>query len=111
MICTSINDVVVHGILVETQSSKRGHHRYRLWVFKNGFCGDSARTVMVGKSFAGAEAMVESTREALRLAIERCVPGESVTDIGWAVQSFVEPLGFSGGPQVRRRTRHWSSDA
>jgi methionyl aminopeptidase len=39
--------------------------------------------------------LVESTREALRLAIERCVPGSRLQDIGWAVQSFVEPLGYS----------------
>ena len=64
-------------------------------VFKNGFCGDSARTVMVGDVSPEARKLVLSTREALRLAIERCVPGNRLQDIGWAVQSFVEPLGFS----------------
>jgi methionyl aminopeptidase len=50
---------------------------------------------MVGDVSAEAKKLVLSTREALRLAIERCVPGNRLQDIGWAVQSFVEPLGFS----------------
>ena len=50
---------------------------------------------MVGNVSSEAHKLVDSTRQALSLAIERCVPGNRLQDIGWAVQSFVEPLGYS----------------
>ncbi len=96
VICTSINEVVVHGIPRRDAVLKSGDIiGVDFGVFKNGFCGDSARTVMVGDVAPEARKLVLSTCEALRLAIERCVPGNRLQDIGWAVQSFVEPLGFS----------------
>ena len=96
VVCTSIDQVVVHGIprkdAVLTEGCIVG---IDFGVFKSGFCGDSARTVMVGKVSEAARQLVESTRQALELAIARCVPGNRIQDIGWAVQSFIEPLGYS----------------
>ena len=96
VVCTSIDQVVVHGIprkdAILTDGCIVG---IDFGVFKNGFCGDSARTVMVGKVSSAARQLVEVTKQALDLAIARCVPGNRIQDIGWAVQSFVEPLGYS----------------
>ena len=83
VICTSINEVVVHGIPRRDAVLKPGDIiGVDFGVFKNGFCGDSARTVMVGDVSPEARKLVLSTREALRLAIERCVPGNRLQDIG-----------------------------
>ena len=104
VLCTSINEVVVHGIprhdAILTDGCIIG---IDFGVFKRGFCADSARTVMVGKVSAAARQLVEVTKQSLELAIARCVPGNRIQDIGWAVQSFVEPLGYS---VVRKFTGH-----
>lgn len=96
VICSSIDHVVVHGIPRKDDILKDGCIvGIDFGVFKSGFCGDSARTVMVGNVSAEARKLVEATRQSLELAIARCVPGNRIQDIGWAVQSFVEPLGYS----------------
>lgn len=96
VVCTSIDHVVVHGIprkdAILTDGCIVG---IDFGVFKSGFCGDSARTVMIGNVSAAARKLVETTKQALELAIARCIPGNRIQDIGWAVQSFVEPLGYS----------------
>lgn len=104
VICTSINEVVVHGVPSRKALLREGDIiGLDFGVFKHGFCGDAARTLAIGSVSAEARRLVETTREALRLAIERCVPGKRLQDIGWAVQSFVEPLGYS---VVRRFVGH-----
>ena len=96
VLCTSINEVVVHGIPRRDQVLKDGDIvGIDFGAFKPGFCGDSARTVMVGKVSEEARKLVEATRRSLDLAIEKCVPGARLQDVGWAVQSYVEPLGYS----------------
>lgn len=96
VLCTSINEVVVHGIPRKDEVLREGDIiGIDFGAFKHGFCGDSARTVMVGKVSDAARKLVEATKRSLELAISRCVPGNRLQDIGWAVQSFVEPLGYS----------------
>ncbi|MEO5769761.1 MAG: type I methionyl aminopeptidase, partial [Polyangia bacterium] len=56
---------------------------------------DSARTLPMGKISAEAQALIDATRQSLELAIAVCVPGNRLGDIGHAVQSHVEPLGYS----------------
>ena len=63
--------------------------------FKDGWCGDSARTIPIGKVSRAAKALMDATRESLERAIEQCVPGKRLGDIGWAVQSHVEARGYS----------------
>lgn len=96
VICTSINEVIVHGIPQREQVLKDGDIiGLDFGAFRHGFCGDSARTVMVGTPSDEARRLVEATRRALELAIERCTEGSRLQDIGWAVQSYVEPLGYN----------------
>lgn len=96
VICTSINQVIVHGIPRRDLILKDGDIiGIDFGAFRHGFCGDSARTVMVGNVSEAARRLVDVTRRALDMAIERCVSGNRLQDIGWAVQSYVEPLGYS----------------
>lgn len=97
VLCTSVNEVVVHGIprrdLVLREGDIVG---IDFGVFEHGFCGDSARTVFVGREIApAARLLVDVTRRALDLAIDQCVPGNRLGDIGWAVQKYVESNNFS----------------
>ena len=96
VLCTSVNDVVVHGIPRKDVVLRDGDIiGIDFGCFKRGFCGDSARTVAVGRVSAEARALMDVTRESLDRAIAHCVPGNRLQDIGWAVQSFVEPKGYS----------------
>lgn len=96
VLCTSINEVVVHGIPRRDEILKDGDIvGIDFGAFKNGFCGDAARTVMVGNVPEERRRLVDVTRKGLELAIERCVAGNRIQDIGWAIQSYIEPLGYS----------------
>ena len=96
VLCTSVNEVVVHGIPRKDVVLKEGDYsRIDFGAFKDGWCGDSARTVPIGKVSNEAAALIAATRESLDRAIEKCVPGNRLGDIGWAVQSHVEPKGYS----------------
>ena len=96
VLCTSVNEVVVHGIPRKDVLLKEGDViGIDFGCFKDGFCGDSARTVMVGRVSEAARKLVVATRESLDRAIEHAVPGNRLQDIGWAVQSYVEERGYS----------------
>src|SRR3954449_1906972 len=96
VLCTSVNQVVVHGIPRKDVVLKQGDLlSIDFGAFKDGWCGDSARTVPMGAVSPEALALVAATRESLERAIEKCVPGNRLGDIGWAVQSHVEPKGYS----------------
>ena len=96
VLCTSVNEVVVHGIPRKDVVLKEGDLlSIDFGAFKDGWCGDSARTLPMGKISAAAQALVNATRDSLERAIEQCVPGNRLGDIGHAVQSHVEPLGYS----------------
>ncbi len=96
VLCTSVNEVVVHGIPRKDVVLKEGDLlSIDFGAFKDGWCGDSARTLPMGTVSPEAAALVAATRESLELAIEKCVPGNRLGDIGWAVQSHVEPKGYS----------------
>jgi methionyl aminopeptidase len=96
VLCTSVNEVVVHGIPRRDVVLKEGDLlSIDFGAFKDGWCGDSARTIPIGKVSSKAEALMTATRESLEKAITQCVPGNRLGDIGWAIQSYVEPKGYS----------------
>ena len=99
VLCTSVNEVVVHGIPRKDVVLKDGDIlSIDFGAFKDGWCGDSARTIPVGKSVAptahGADRVDPGSLDA---AIAQCVPGNRLGDIGCAVQSLVEKHGLFGG--------------
>jgi methionyl aminopeptidase len=96
VLCASVNSVVVHGIPRKDVVLKDGDIlSIDFGAFKDGWCGDSARTIPIGKVSREAAALVDATRRSLDAAIAQCVPGKRLGDIGWAVQSLVEEEGYS----------------
>jgi methionyl aminopeptidase len=96
VLCTSLNNVVVHGIPRKDEILAEGDVlSIDFGCFIEGFCGDSARTIPVGKVKPEAAALIEATKKSLDLAIEQVKDGNRLGDVGWAVQSHVEPLGYS----------------
>jgi methionyl aminopeptidase len=94
-LCTSANDVIVHGI-PNGEALKDGDILgVDCGVLYNGYYGDAARTFAIGKVNEKARELMRTTREALDLAVEEVRPGRALSDIGHAVQSHVERAGFS----------------
>jgi len=94
--CLSVNDEVVHGIGKLSTVLKDGDNiTVDVCVKYNGFVGDNARTVIVGKGSDEMQLLVNRTREALDLGIAQARPGKRVGDISHAIQSFVEGHGYS----------------
>ncbi len=96
VLCTSVNEVIVHGIPRKDVVLKDGDIiGIDFGCFKEGFCGDSARTIAIGKVSLEARRLIEVTQKALDLGIEQCRVGNRLQDISWAVQDYVEKQGFS----------------
>ena len=111
MLCTSINDVVVHGIPRKDEVLTDGDIiGIDFGIFKHGFCADTARTVMVGNVSPEKRTLVDTAREALDAAIALCRPGNRLGDLGHAVQSYAESQRLFGRSPVRR-PRHRPADA
>ena len=94
-LCTSINDVIVHGIPNETPLEQGDIIGVDCGVLYKGYYGDAARTYAVGEISSQARKLMEVTRESLDLAIQVIEPGKRLSDIGHTVQSHVEKFGFA----------------
>jgi methionyl aminopeptidase len=94
-LCTSPNDVIVHGIPDEVALSEGDILGVDCGVLYKGYYGDAARTFAVGRVAPEAERLIEVTRRALDIAVEAVRPNRRLSDIGYAVQSFVESHGYS----------------
>jgi methionyl aminopeptidase len=96
VLCTSINQVVVHGIPKKTELLADGDIiGIDFGIFMHGFCADTARTVMVGNVSPEKRRLVDTARESLEAAIALCVPGNRLGDLGHAVQTHSESRGYS----------------
>jgi methionyl aminopeptidase len=95
-ICASINEQVVHGIPSAARALKEGDIiSLDLGAKLDGFFGDSAVTVGVGRITATAAQLLKVTEESLWKGIDAVRPGARVSDIGHAVQRHVEQFGFT----------------
>ena len=94
-LCTSINDEVVHGIPSGRVLQSGDVVSIDLGVVVDGFYGDSAVTLAVGSISAEAEALLGVTQESLNRSISKAQPGGYVSDLGHAVQQYVESHGYS----------------
>lgn len=94
-LCTSINDVIVHGIPDDTPLQDGDIIGVDCGVLYKGYYGDAARTFAVGDVSAEAVELMKVTRESLNLAVDQVRPGHHLSDIGHAVQEHVEKNGFS----------------
>jgi methionyl aminopeptidase len=96
VLCTSVNHVVVHGIPSKRAILREGDLvSIDFACYKNDYCADAARTIGVGVISAPAQALLEKTRESLARAIERCIPGARLGDVGAAIEGCAKEGGYS----------------
>ncbi len=93
-ICTSVNDVVVHGIPNDEPLREGDIISVDCGTLLDGFCGDSCYTFCVGEVDPKVKELLRVTRESLYKAIEQVLPGKRIGDIGYAVQSYCESYGY-----------------
>jgi methionyl aminopeptidase len=94
-LCTSINDVIVHGIPSPTERLRDGDVvSIDCGVVLDGYFGDSAVTVAVGDSSPEADKLIDVTRQCLLDAIAQVRPGGRLGDLGAAVERRAEEAGF-----------------
>jgi methionyl aminopeptidase len=94
-ICASVNEQVVHGFPSAYELKEGDIFSIDCGATLNGFVGDTATTVPVGKVSADWLALIQTAEECLELAIEECRPGKHLGDIGAAVQQHAESRGYS----------------
>jgi methionyl aminopeptidase len=94
-LCASINEEVVHGIPSKRALAEGDIISLDMGVKLNGFFGDSAITVPVGRVSEDVVTLLRVTQEALEHGIARVRLGGRISDIGHAVQRHVEANGFS----------------
>jgi methionyl aminopeptidase len=94
-LCISVNEQVVHGVPGKRKLREGDIVGLDLGCIVDGFFGDAARTVGVGKVSPEAQRLMLVTRESLEHAITLVRPGSRVGDIGHAVQKHAESHGYS----------------
>lgn len=93
--CTSVNDVICHGF-PKNQKLKEGDLvTVDMVVDLNGYLSDSAWSYAVGEVSQEVKNLMNVTKEALYRGINAAVVGNRIVDIGYAIQNFVEPKGYS----------------
>ena len=95
-ICSSVNNVICHGIPSPLKILKDGDIvNIDVTVIKDGFHGDTSRMYVAGQPSVIAKRLIDVTREAMFKAIRIVKPGTTLGDIGHAIQSYVEAERFS----------------
>ncbi len=94
-VCTSINQVVCHGIPEARELVGGDIVNVDVTSILDGYFGDSSRMYMIGEVSRQARELVQVTKECLELGIAQVRPGAFVGDIGHAIQQYAEPRGYS----------------
>ena len=95
-LCTSINDVICHGIPSDKEILKDGDIvNIDITVVVDGWHGDTSKMFLIGKSQPHVNRLVDITRECLFKGIEVCKPGAFTGDIGYAIQTHAEKNHYS----------------
>lgn len=94
-LCCSVNEQVVHGMPNSRELVEGDIISLDFGVVVDGFYGDAAVTVPVGRVKSGVLDLLAVTEESLCRAVEASVVGNRLSDISYAVQSFVEERGYS----------------
>ena len=94
-VCVSVNEVICHGIPSGRILEDGDIVNIDVTSILNGYFADANRTFPVGKPGADAVKIVGVARECLRLGLQMIRPGNTVSDIGWAIQGHAESHGCS----------------
>ena len=93
-ICASVNEEIVHGIPGKRVLKDGDIIKMDVGATINGFIGDAAVSVAVGKVSLDAKQLMDATEESLKKGIDAAQPGNRIGDIGTAVQTYGESLGY-----------------
>ncbi|MEO6826120.1 MAG: type I methionyl aminopeptidase [Microbacteriaceae bacterium] len=107
-LCSSVNEVICHGIPDDTVLEDGDIINIDITAFKNGVHGDSNQTFIVGTASQDATQLVERTRESMNRGIKAVAPGRRVNVIGRAIQSYAKRFGYG---VVRDFTGHGVGEA
>lgn len=94
-ICTSINDVVCHGIPGPEVLKNGDVVNLDITVIKDGFHGDTSRMFFIGTPSVAAKRLTDITYDCMWLGIDAIKPGTRLGDIGHVIQQYAESNGFS----------------
>lgn len=94
-ICTSVNNVICHGIPSDKPLKTGDIVNLDITVIKDGWHGDTSRMFIVGEGSIAAKRLCNLTYEAMWKGILKVKPGARLGDIGHAIQTFVEGQGLS----------------
>ena len=94
-LCVSLNDEVIHGIPSPHRVIVPGDLvKTDVGIFKDGFNGDTSRTVAVGVTDPEVLRLVETTKACLKAGIAACGPGVHLGDVGYAIEQVAVAAGF-----------------
>ena len=93
-LCISVNDVVVHGLPGDLVLQEGDIISIDAGVYKNKFHADSAYTYGIGNVADDVAKLLQATKESLYLGLNQAHAGKRVGDVGFAVQSYTEGLGY-----------------
>ena len=106
--CTSINEVICHGIPDDTTLQDGDIMNVDITAFKDGFHGDSNSTFLIGEVSSDVADLVERTKEALDRAIAVVMPGRPINVIGRTIESYAKRFNYG---VVRDFTGHGIGEA
>jgi methionyl aminopeptidase len=95
-VCTSVNQVVCHGIPNRSEILKDGDIiNIDVAIIKDGYFGDTSRMYCVGQPSTVARQLIDTTYEAMLAGIREVKPGATLGDVGYAIQKIAQRDGFS----------------
>lgn len=94
-ICTSVNEVICHGIPDSRQLTSGDAVNIDVTVYYKGMYGDCSTTVLIGDVSDENKKLVDVTYKSMMAGIEAVKPGAKVSDIGKAIEDIVHPEGYS----------------
>ena len=93
-LCSSVNEVICHGIPDDTVLKEGDIVNIDITAFKDGFHGDSNQTFMVGDVSEEVRLLVERTREAMMRGINAALPGREINIIGRAIETYAKRFNY-----------------
>lgn len=107
-LCSSVNEVICHGIPDDTILQEGDIVNIDITAFKDGFHGDSNQTFMVGEVLPEIKDLVERTRESMMRGINAALPGRAVNIIGKSIEAYAKRFNYG---VVRDFTGHGVGEA
>lgn len=107
-LCSSVNEVICHGIPDDTILQEGDIVNIDITAFKDGFHGDSNQTFMVGEVLPEIRNLVERTHESMMRGINAALPGRAVNIIGKSIEAYAKRFNYG---VVRDFTGHGVGEA